>query len=63
MAKLARDNKQNYRYESTVGADASVEVPKLLLYTHYNNYHDALINFVACACRQNPESQGNSRSG
>ena len=50
--------------ESTAGADVSVEVPKLhnikLQYTHYKNIF-ALINFAAR--RQDPESQGNSKSG
>ena len=68
--KVCYNNKLN---ESTAGADASVEVPKLynikLLYNTFIHmhiiYHDehicALINFAAC--RQNSESQGNSKSG
>ncbi len=52
--------------ESTTGADASVEVPKLhniklliaSFYTHIDyNYHDEHF------CILNPESQGNSKSG
>ncbi len=52
--------------KSTTGADASVEVPKLhniklliaSFYTHIDyNYHGEF------CCMQNPESQGNSKSG
>ena len=56
--------------ESTVGADASVEVSKLhahiqlliaRFYAHIDyNYHDEHLKFC---CMQNPESQGNSKSG
>ncbi len=61
---LFRVNNEQCRNESSAGADVSVEVSKLhnikLLsyYTSLNIF--ALINFAAC--RQNPESQGNSKS-
>ncbi len=58
--------------ESNAGADASVEVPKLhnikLLITSFYtnidyNFIIIMMNIFNFACMQNPESQGNSKSG